>query len=115
MLVLWEIDRLSMKELGGRLFLDSGTLTPLLKKLEFNGWIIRTRDKRDQRSLLIQLTEAGRALKEKAKDTPLLLFCRTGLSTEDALALRGQLTEVLCKIHRFRSAAEADRMDDQGG
>jgi MarR family transcriptional regulator, organic hydroperoxide resistance regulator len=108
MLVLWEHDRLNVKELGGRLFLDSGTLTPLLKKLESSGWIIRTRDNQDERSLLIELTEDGAALKDKAKDIPMQLFCRSGLSVEEALALRSRMQEVLCRIQRFQPVAGAD-------
>src|SRR3954470_10616096 len=68
LLVLWEQDELSVKEIGERLFLDSGTLTPLLKRLEGTGHIRRVRDQGDERQVRIVLTETGRSLGEKAKD-----------------------------------------------
>src|SRR5947208_4619808 len=67
MLVLWERDDVAVKEIGERLFLDSGTLTPLLKRLEAAGLIKRTRSKQDERQVLISLTAQGEALYEKAK------------------------------------------------
>ena len=66
MLVLWEQDGQSVKAIGERLMLDSGTLTPLLKRLEGNGLILRKRGREDERQVLVDLTEAGRALHEKA-------------------------------------------------
>ena len=66
MLVLWEQDGLTVKDLGERLMLDSGTLTPLLKRLEGNGLILRKRGREDERQVLVELTEAGRVLHEKA-------------------------------------------------
>ena len=70
MMVLWEKEELNVKELGSMLYLDSGTLTPLLKKLEAKGYISRTRCKEDERNLIIQITEKGDALKEKAAYIP---------------------------------------------
>lgn len=70
MMVLWEKEELNVKELGSILYLDSGTLTPLLKKLEAKGYISRTRCKEDERNLIIQITEKGDALKEKAAGIP---------------------------------------------
>ena len=70
MMVLWEKEELNVKELGSILYLDSGTLTPLLKKLEAKGYISRTRCKEDERNLIIQITEKGEALKEKAAGIP---------------------------------------------
>lgn len=69
MLALWEQDQISMSELGKKLYLDSGTLTPLLKKMEKQGFLVRRREDRDERVVLISLTEKGRALKEKAENT----------------------------------------------
>lgn len=66
MLVLWEQDGQGVKAIGERLMLDSGTLTPLLKRLEGNGLILRKRGREDERQVLVALTEAGRALREKA-------------------------------------------------
>ena len=70
MMVLWEQRSLTVKELGERLYLDSGTLTPLLKKLEAKGFITRRRSSEDERSLIVTVTEAGDDLREKAKDIP---------------------------------------------
>lgn len=69
MLVLWEQDGQSVKAIGDRLMLDSGTLTPLLKRLEGGGLILRRRGRQDERQVLVDLTEAGRALHEKAGRT----------------------------------------------
>src|SRR6201991_3744044 len=67
MLVLWERDNIPLKDIGERLFLDSGTLTPLLKRLEAAGLIKRTRSAEDERQVLIELTREGHALREQAK------------------------------------------------
>ena len=70
MMVLWEKEKISAKELGEKLYLDSGTLTPVLKSLEQKGYVIRTRSKQDERTLLVALTETGRALTDKALAIP---------------------------------------------
>lgn len=70
MMVLWEEESMNVKELGSKLYLDSGTLTPLLKKLEAKGYITRSRCKEDERNLIIEITEKGEALKEKAANVP---------------------------------------------
>lgn len=70
MMVLWENESMNVKELGSKLYLDSGTLTPLLKKLESKGYITRCRCKEDERNLIIQITKRGEALKEKAAHIP---------------------------------------------
>ena len=71
MLVLWEAESaMRVTDIGERLFLDSATLTPLLKRLEKGGWISRTRSTDDERSVLIALTPAGSALRERARDVP---------------------------------------------
>lgn len=70
MLVLWEVRSLSVKELGCRLFLDSGTLTPLLKSMEAKGLIRRFRSSEDERVLIAEITDEGMALREKAADIP---------------------------------------------
>lgn len=70
MMVIWENESMNVKELGSKLYLDSGTLTPLLKKLELKGYISRCRCKEDERNLIIRITEQGEALKEKAKNIP---------------------------------------------
>jgi DNA-binding MarR family transcriptional regulator len=70
MLVLWECDGLSVKAVGERLMLDSGTLTPLLKRLEAAGLIVRKRSRQDERQVRLLLTEAGEALREKGRCVP---------------------------------------------
>ena len=99
LLVLWERDDLAVKEIGERLFLDSGTLTPLLKRLESAGLIRRQRDKKDERQVRIVLTDAGRALKEKARDIPLNVGCMLGLSLDEARALTEQVAKLRGTLH----------------
>jgi DNA-binding MarR family transcriptional regulator len=70
MMVMWEHKQMNVKTLGSYLYLDSGTLTPVLKKLENKGWVLRTRDKEDERVLKVTLTEAGAKLKERAAEIP---------------------------------------------
>lgn len=92
MLVLWENERMSSKQLGDQLYLDSGTLTPLLKRLETAGLITRERDQEDERNLIVALTQEGLALKEEAKSIPEKIYCETGLTHEDAIVLKEKLT-----------------------
>ncbi|MBE7732355.1 MarR family transcriptional regulator [Devosia sp. CC-YST696] len=90
-LVLWERDDISVKTLGERLFLDSGTITPLIKRLEARGLVTRRRDEDDERQVRIRLTAEGKALKAKAESVPLAAMKGTGLSDEAADALRHEL------------------------
>lgn len=103
-LVLWENDRISLKELGSRLYLDSGTLTPLLKRLEHAGFLTRTRSAEDERELRIILTEKGRALKEKARDIPHTLQCEVGLGSDDVGKILNNVKGLLKKMQRHRRA-----------
>ncbi|GLX69984.1 MarR family winged helix-turn-helix transcriptional regulator [Paenibacillus glycanilyticus] len=98
MLALWEQDHVSVKELGAKLLLDSGTLTPLLKKLEAMGLLTRARDKADERHLIVRLTEEGAALKEKASLVPIRLFEGTTVDPEEIFALRKQVQTLMSKI-----------------
>lgn len=91
MLVLWERDDLTVSELGQRLFLDSATLTPLLKRLEVMGLIARTRSKDDERQVLITLTPAGRELKAKATSIPSAVLCASACSPVQLADLKQQL------------------------
>jgi DNA-binding MarR family transcriptional regulator len=75
MLVLWEKDGVTVSELGTRLFLDSGTLTPLLKRMESMGLLHRNRDADDERRVVVSLSDGGRALREKAKAVPQQMSC----------------------------------------
>ena len=95
LLVLWERDGLSLGEIGDRLNLDSGTLTPLCKKLEAAGLIARRRSEQDERSVRITLTEAGAALKERAAQIPLKVGSCLPLAPEEAVRLYALLHKIL--------------------
>jgi len=88
MVVLWMQDDQTVGSIGERLFLESSTLTPLLKRLETTGYVRRVRDAADERQVRVRLTEAGRALREKACHTPGWLKQAFGDDTEEAKALR---------------------------
>ena len=94
-LVLWEKDALTVGEIGERLILDNGTLSPLLKKMEQAGYVERRRSQEDERVVVITLTEAGRALQEKAKDIPAQVAGCIDLSPEKAQTLYALLYELL--------------------
>ena len=94
-LVLWEKDGRPVGEIGEKLLLDNGTLSPLLKKMEQAGYVRRERSREDERVVVITLTEAGRALQEKAKDVPAKVAGCIDLPPEKAQALYGLLYELL--------------------
>jgi len=94
MLSLWETDGVTVGALGERLFLDSGTLTPLLKRLEVAGLLTRTRNAEDERQVLIGLTPKGRALKQKAACIPAAIGVRGGLTIQEFLTLRKTLKKL---------------------
>lgn len=98
MLVLWENKSMGVKELGRHLYLDSGTLTPLLKKLENKGYITRERSKEDERNLIISITKEGEALKDKAVTVPAKVGKCVCMDAEDAIKLRDQLYGILEEI-----------------
>lgn len=102
LLVLWEDDGLSVKEIGEKLLLDSGTLTPVLKKLEALALVVRKRAKEDDRLVQNFLTKKGNRLKAVAADMSYDLFCRSGLRPEDAQALRRSLSALSKKLLEFR-------------
>ena len=91
MLVLWERDGRSVKDIGERLFLDSGTLTPLLKRLEAAELIKRTRSTEDQRQVLIALTYRGQALREKARAVPQAVVAASACSVTELSAMKNEL------------------------
>lgn len=95
MMVLWEKKELNVKTLGNILLLDSGTLTPLLRKLEAKGYINRVKNENDERNLVISLTEQGEKLKEKVVDIPAKVGCSIKLSDEEAKMLYDLLYKVL--------------------
>ena len=91
MLVLWERDNLTVSEIGERLFLDSGTLTPMLKRLETGGLLTRTRDSEDERRVLIKLTDLGHELKSWAAAVPGCVFAATQCTLPEVTQLTQQI------------------------
>ena len=98
MMVMWEHRELRVKEIGKCLFLDSSTLTPLLKRLEEKGFVVRKRSSKDERDLIVTLTDSGGALKEKAVTVPERLSACVELDPQKAQALYTLLYEVLGKL-----------------
>lgn len=98
MMVLWEQDEITVKELGDALYLDSGTLTPLLKKLENKGYIKRNRSRKDERNLLLRVTEQGAALKGKAMEMAGLILKHTMLTENEIDTLYTLLHKVLDRM-----------------
>ena len=102
MLVLWEHGPQPVKVIGERLRLDSGTLSPLLKRLETAGLVTRERSAEDERSVTVRLTEEGSGLRERALPVPLKILSATGLSVPEVLALQqllGRITNALDQAH----------------
>ncbi|MGE6631101.1 MarR family winged helix-turn-helix transcriptional regulator [Bacillus sp. NPDC077027] len=95
LLLLWEHGTLNVKKIGELLYLDSGTLTPMLKRMEQNGIISRERSKEDERSVQVKLTEYGAELKEKATSIPFKMLSGTGKSEEELKELRSTLHQLL--------------------
>jgi MarR family transcriptional regulator, organic hydroperoxide resistance regulator len=98
LLLLWEYGELTVKELGERLLLDSGTLTPLLKRMEQRQWLSRRRDPQDERSVIIGLRPAGQALQAGARCIPEQLAQRLQLTPTEFEALRLQLNRILTQL-----------------
>ncbi len=117
LLVLWEADGggatsapMTVGSLGGRLFLDSGTLTPLLKRLEAANLVTRTRSAEDERVVHVGLTAAGRKLRKKAEGIPAAMSCALGLNGDQIAALRDPLRKVLARLHQ--DSPDGEEEDD---
>ena len=95
MIVLWEEKTVTVKELGKRLYLDSGTLTPLLKKMEAKGLLTRKRSFEDERNLIVTVTEEGERLKEMADGVPEKILVGSEISLEEAVTLRALLLNII--------------------
>ncbi|PJZ70981.1 MarR family transcriptional regulator [Leptospira perolatii] len=95
LLVLWEQDSIPLKDIGERLILDSGTLTPLLKKMELEGLLTRSRSTFDERSLVVKLTDKGKELEKRASCVPERLLQESGLTEERIIRLKKGLDELL--------------------
>ena len=99
MLVLWERDDVPLKDIGEKLFLDSGTLTPLLKRLEASGLIKRTRSTEDERQVLIALTPKGQALREEARTVPQAILSSSACSIGELFAMKNELVTLRDKLN----------------
>jgi DNA-binding MarR family transcriptional regulator len=100
MLVLWETDGVTVKALGERLFLDSGTLTPLLKRLEAQGLVKRERSTEDARSVRVHLATQGRALRRKAVAIPEAMACKMSLPREELSRLRRDVQRLFAALSK---------------
>lgn len=100
MLVLWEKDKQSVNEIGEKLFLDSATLTPLLKRLEKQGLVNRTRSEEDERSVIIALTATGKKLRTKAEEVPKAVFCATDCAPEHLKQLKDNLNQLRENLYK---------------
>ncbi|MCE6149081.1 MarR family transcriptional regulator [Acinetobacter baumannii] len=98
MLVLWEKDEITVSEIGSKLFLESSTLTPILKKLEALQLLNRTRSKEDERHVIITLSEKGKKLKEQAVNIPKHILEASSCDTATLLGLKDQLTQLRTNI-----------------
>lgn len=108
LLVLWEHDGLPLKEIGRRLLLDSGTLTPLLRALEKQRLIRRSRDPDDGRTLQIHLTREGRALRSRAECIPTKLLTRAGTSPASLRSLKKELDALLVSLRQLQNESSGD-------
>lgn len=99
MMVLWEHADLTVNDLGKRLQLDSGTLTPLLKRLEAAGLVQRQRDQEDERRVRITLTASGRSLKDQAQSIPQAVGCQMDMTNQQLVSLRTTLSELRDRLN----------------
>jgi len=107
MLVLWEADGITVSELGQRLQLDSGTLTPLLKRMEAGGLVQRLRDTADERRVMLHLTAAGRSLKSRAAKVPPEVVCAANCSLDELASLTRRLKKLREEIQSYSDAVAA--------
>ncbi|MHC1746853.1 MAG: MarR family winged helix-turn-helix transcriptional regulator [Cellulosilyticaceae bacterium] len=98
MLVIWEEEKVSVKQMGQKLHLDSGTLTPVLKKLEAMGLIIKYRDKQDDRVVIVEITQKASALKEEIIEVPEQIRCKFGTDVDELIKLKVSLENILTKL-----------------
>ncbi|MDA9465879.1 MarR family winged helix-turn-helix transcriptional regulator [Bradyrhizobium sp. CCBAU 53415] len=99
MLVLWERDDVPVKDIGEKLFLDSGTLTPLLKRLEAAHLVRRSRSREDERQVLIALTPQGHAMKEKARSVPQSILAASDCSMSELVALKDEIVALRDRLN----------------
>ena len=95
MLLLWQSEKLSVKEIGCELRLDSGTLTPLLKRMEETGLVARLRCIEDERKVYVQLTKEGKQLQKKSRGIPTAIFSKLSISNQQLTSLKKELSAIL--------------------
>ena len=98
LLVLWEKEKIAVKEIGEKLHLDSGTITPVLKKLENMELIKKYRDPQDDRVVLVEVTSKGRLLKDEILQVPEQIYCKVGVTEEEFIVLKSSLDKLLNKF-----------------
>jgi len=98
MLILWENDHVEVNRITELLHMDTGTVSPMLKRLETGGFIIRERSKEDERKVIISLTKKGTDLKARAAGVPEELFCRSGLTVEEYSRFKKELADLLSRM-----------------
>lgn len=103
MLILWETDSIEVNRITELLHMDTGTVSPMLKRLEAAGLVVRQRSGDDERKVIISLTKAGQKLKVKAATVPAELFCKTGLTIEEYGRLKADLSQLMHKIENKES------------
>jgi DNA-binding MarR family transcriptional regulator len=104
LMVLWEKKEQSVSELGKKLLLDSGTLTPLLKRMEKSRLVQRIRSEEDERKVFIRLTDKGENLKEQAGSIPEKMFCQSGLTIEEFIRMKTDLENLVSRIRKLESS-----------
>ncbi|MCH3947333.1 MAG: MarR family transcriptional regulator [Olsenella sp.] len=114
MMVLWEEGAATVSHLGERLYLDSGTLTPVLRKLEERGYVTRERSAADARVLEVRLTPEGRALRDRAASVPRAMACHVHLSADEAVELKRLLAKVLESVHESETACPNACAQEEG-
>jgi DNA-binding MarR family transcriptional regulator len=100
LMALWNQDRVTVSEIGNRVFLDSATLTPLLKRMEAAGLVERVRSARDERQVIVSLTPAGREMQKEAGTIMASVLCATQCSKEEALTLKDQLVALRSNLEK---------------
>jgi len=100
LLILWETDNIEVNRITELLHIDTGTVSPMLKRLEAAGLIVRQRSDNDERKVIISLTKAGHKLKVKAATVPAELFCKTGLTLEEYGRLKAELSQILQRMEQ---------------
>lgn len=105
LVTLWEEDEQTVGSIGEKLLLESSTLTPLLKRLETAGYITRARSSRDERQVIIRLSDQGRAMREKAQKIPGNIVAATGCSSDEVQRLRQEISDLRTALDKKASAA----------